>query len=100
MKEEFTIEEAKEVAAKLNIDFESAAFDLDDFHNGLNTELEHGTIDPDTNITNDDPILTGKIALAHLNEIPDYYLRLSEMKAEAEHFWDEQESGEFEEESE
>jgi len=51
---------------------------------GLDVELEHGQADPRTNITNDDPILTGKIALAHLNEIADYYTRLYRMEAEAE----------------
>ena len=43
-------------------------------------ELEHGLVDPHTNVTNDDPIMTGKIALAHLNEFLDYYTRLIEME--------------------
>jgi hypothetical protein len=94
---EFSIDETRDVAKTLNINFESAAFDLEEFQNGLNVELEHGTIDSETNITNDDPILTGKIVLAHLNEIPDYYFRLSEMEAEAEKFWEQQETGQFEE---
>jgi len=51
---------------------------------GLEVELEHGTRDPETNVTGDDPILTGKIALAHLREFPDYYTRLAVMEAEAE----------------
>jgi hypothetical protein len=51
---------------------------------GLEVELEHGRRDPATNVTGDDPILTGKIALAHLNEFPDYYTRLGRMEAEAE----------------
>ncbi|MFT5530776.1 MAG: hypothetical protein ACI91O_000789 [Candidatus Poriferisodalaceae bacterium] len=46
-------------------------------------ELQHGTGDPETNVTNDDLIATGKIALAHLNEIPGYYTRLGVMEAEA-----------------
>jgi hypothetical protein len=54
---------------------------------GLNVELEHGTISPGTNITNNDPIMTGKIALAHLNEIPDYYTRLARMRKEAREYW-------------
>jgi len=55
---------------------------------GLDVELEHGKRDPITNVTNDDPILTGKIALAHLNEFPDYYKRLKDMEEKAEKFWE------------
>ena len=51
---------------------------------GLRVELEHGSHDPQTNVTNDDPLLTGKIALAHLKEFGDYYTRLTRMEAEAE----------------
>jgi len=54
----------------------------------MDVELEHGTIDPLTNVTNDDPLMTGKIALAHLNEFPDYYDRLEKMEDEAEEFWE------------
>jgi len=54
---------------------------------GLEVELEHGTQDPVTNVTNDDEMTTGKIAWAHLNEFPDYYTRLAEMEAEAERYW-------------
>jgi hypothetical protein len=50
----------------------------------MDVELEHGTVDPNTNVTNDDPLMTGKIALAHLNEIKDYYTRLDKMEREAE----------------
>jgi len=46
----------------------------------MNVELEHGLRDPSTNVSNDDPMITGKIALAHLNEIPDYYDRLERME--------------------
>ena len=49
---------------------------------GIEVELEHGTRDPATDITHDDPLLTGKIALAHLNELPDYYTRLALMEQE------------------
>jgi len=55
---------------------------------GMDVELEHGKIDELTNVTNDDPLLTGKIALAHLNEFPDYYDRLETMENEAEIYWD------------
>lgn len=58
----------------------------------MDVELEHGTIDPATNVTNDDPIMTGKIALAHLNEFPDYYDRLEEMEEEAEEYWEKTEN--------
>jgi len=51
---------------------------------GLEVELEHGRRDPKTDVTHDDPITTGRIALAHLNELPDYYTRLAKMEAEAE----------------
>ncbi len=75
--------EAAEVADILRIDFAAVEFDLDQFHQGMRVELQHGTGDPDTNITNDDLVTTGKIALAHLNEIPDYYTRLAAMEADA-----------------
>ena len=55
---------------------------------GLEVEFEHGSSDPETNVTNDDPVLTGKIAWAHLKEIPDYYDRLEEMEDEAEAYWE------------
>lgn len=51
---------------------------------GLDVELEHGLNDPTTDVTGNDPILTGKIALAHLNEFADYYTRLQKMEREAE----------------
>ncbi|MFT5875974.1 MAG: hypothetical protein ACI8WT_004974 [Clostridium sp.] len=84
----FTIEEAELIAKHLSIKFDK--FDLEQFRIGLNVELEHGTINSLTNITNDDPILTGKVTLAHLNEFPDYYKRLNEMEEEAEKYWGEQ----------
>ena len=69
----FTLEQAAEVAKTLGIDFEEKDYTLEEFASGMNVELEHGTVDPATNVTNDDPIVTGKIALAHLNELPRYY---------------------------
>ncbi|MBI5077420.1 hypothetical protein HZB94_03495 [Candidatus Falkowbacteria bacterium] len=81
MKSEFTAEEAKEIGGQLNVAWDK--FDVDQFQRGLNVELEHGTRDSATNITNDDPLMTGKIALAHLNEIPDYYDRLEELEEAA-----------------
>lgn len=85
-KKQFTTEEAKAVGEQLGIKWDK--FDVDQFRRGMDVELEHGTQDPLTNVTNDDPIMTGKIALAHLNEFPDYYDRLEEMEEEAEEFWE------------
>lgn len=65
--------EAREIAKRLGIDFGKAAFTAEEYREGINIELEHGYVDPETNVTNDDPLITGKIALAHLNEIPFYY---------------------------
>ncbi len=69
----FTMEEAMEVAGKLGIDFGKVKFTPEEYLEGMNIELEHGTVDPETNVTGDDPLTTGKIALAHLNELPLYY---------------------------
>lgn len=80
----FSAEEAKRVGERIGIDWETAPFDVEQFRAGMDVELEHGTHDPATNVTDDDPTATGKIALAHLNEFPDYYTRLQKMEAEAE----------------
>jgi hypothetical protein len=79
----FTDEEAASIASQLEIDFQAEGLDPEQFRMGLNVELEHGLRDPQTNVTGDDPLTTGKIALAHLREIPDYYTRLAKMEAEA-----------------
>jgi len=76
--------EASAVATAIGIDFDEVEFDLEQFRRGMEVELEHGLHDPVTNVTNDDPIMTGKIAWAHLREFPDYYDRLDRMEAEAE----------------
>lgn len=55
---------------------EAAQISLDEFRKGLEVELEHGTAFPDSNVTNNHPILTAKIVLAHLKESLDYYTRL------------------------
>ena len=81
-KKRFTAEEAKQIGEALGIDW--SRFDVKQYRMGLDVELEHGLVDPHTNVTNDDPIMTGKIALAHLNEIADYYTRLERMEKEAE----------------
>jgi len=79
----FTTEEAREVGERIGIDWESASFDVEQFRAGMEVELEHGLHDPATNVTDDDAEVTGKIALAHLNEFPDYYTRLERMEEEA-----------------
>ena len=81
-KRPFSVEEARSIGMQLGIDW--AKIDLEQFRRGLEVELEHGARDPETNVTNDDPVLTGKIAWAHLNEIRDYYTRLDRLEAEAE----------------
>jgi hypothetical protein len=81
-KRQFSTEEARSVGAQLNIDW--SQIDLEQFRRGLEVELEHGATDPKTNVTDDDLVLTGKIAWAHLKEIRDYYTRLDQMEAEAE----------------
>jgi hypothetical protein len=77
----FTIGEAKRIGEALGIDW--SEFDVEQFRMGLDVELEHGKKDSSTNVTQDDEVLTGKIALAHLNEFPDYYTRLQKMETEA-----------------
>lgn len=81
---DITVLKADAVATELGLAFATLPFDLEQFHLGMNVELEHGVRDPTTNVTGDDRLITGKIALAHLREIPDYYTRLAAMEAEAE----------------
>ncbi|HUW71891.1 MAG TPA: DUF5661 family protein [Candidatus Humimicrobiaceae bacterium] len=85
-KKSFTTEEAKKIGEQLGIDW--SKFDVEQFRMGMDVELEHGLIDPNTNVTDDDPLTTGKIALAHLNEFPDYYTRLEKMEKEGELYWE------------
>lgn len=81
MKKEFTNEEARTIGEQLGIDFNE--YNLEEFRMGLSIELEHGSHDPETDVTGNDELLTGKIAWAHLKEIPDYYTRLEKMEREA-----------------
>ena len=67
----FKLKDILKVANELEIDF--TKFSLSDFITGINIELEHGLINPQTNVTNNNLLMTAKIALAHLNEFPDYY---------------------------
>src|SRR5262245_66181613 len=78
-------EEARRVGDAIGVDWNR--FDLEQFRAGMDVELEHGSRDPQTDVTGDDPILTGKIALAHMKEFPDYYERLERMEREAERDW-------------
>jgi hypothetical protein len=78
----FSAEEARRVGEEIGIDWESAPFDVEQFRMGMDVELEHGLHDLLTDVTDDDPVVTGKIALAHLNEFPDYYTRLERMEEE------------------
>jgi len=82
----FSFDEAKKTGKQLGIKWDK--FDVEQFRQGMDVELEHGLRDPATNVTNDVPLTTGKIALAHLNEFPDYYTRLAKMEKEAEDFWE------------
>lgn len=81
----FSAEEAKEIGKQLGVDW--TKFDLEQFRQGMDVELEHGQRSSGTNITEDDALTTGKIALAHLNEFPDYYTRLDQLEKEAEDYW-------------
>ncbi len=84
-KKYFTTKEAERIGKKLGITWDK--FDVEQFRMGLGVELEHGTRDMSTNVTDDDPVMTGKIALAHLNEFPDNYTRLYTLEKEADAFW-------------
>ena len=86
-RQRFSTEEAAAIGTRLGIDWSSSPFEVEQFRAGMNVELEHGLSDPGTNVTNDDPLTTGKIALAHLREFADYYTRLERMEAEADDYW-------------
>jgi hypothetical protein len=80
----FTQEEARAIGERIGIDWETGGVSLEQFRMGLSVELEHGSRDPTTDVTHDDESITGKITLAHLREIPDYYTRLNAMGRDAE----------------
>jgi hypothetical protein len=80
-----TSEEARRVGDAIGVDW--SRFDLEQFRFGMDVEFEHGSHDPQTDVTGDDPIVTGKIALAHMKEFPDYYERLERMEREAKRDW-------------
>jgi hypothetical protein len=89
-KHSFTSDEARAAGEEIGIDWATSRFDVEQFRRGMDVELEHGRQDPDTNVTDDDVIVTAKIARAHLNEFPDYYTRLAAMESEAEAYWADQ----------
>jgi hypothetical protein len=82
--ERFTAADASRIGTAIGIDWATSPFDVEQFLKGLRVELEHGAHDPETNVTGDDELMTGKIAWAHLKELPDYYTRLAVMEGEAE----------------
>ena len=83
MSKSFTAGEARRAGEQIGIDWNSSPFDVEQFRMGMDVELEHGLQDASTNVTDDDAVFTGKIALAHLNEFPDYYTRLERMEEQA-----------------
>ncbi len=87
-KQKFTTDAARAAGERIGIDWATSRFDVEQFRMGMDVELEHGTHDLETNVTDDDTDVTAKIARAHLNECPDYYSRLAVMEGEAEAYWD------------
>ena len=91
-KRQFTAHEARAAGERIGIDWSTSRFDVEQFRMGMEVELEHGTHDPETNVTDDNVDVTAKIARAHLNEFPDYYSRLAVMEADAEAHWESQDN--------
>ncbi len=83
----FTPAEARAYGEEIGIDWSTSPFDVDEFRDGMDVELEHGLHDDQTNVTGDDPQVTARIAWAHLKEFPDYYTRLERMEEEAKAYW-------------
>lgn len=79
-----TVDDARRIGAEIGIDWDSSPFAPEQFRTGMEVEFEHGSHDPQTDVTHDDPHLTAKIAWAHLKELPDYYVRLARMEVEGE----------------
>jgi hypothetical protein len=80
-----TLDEALRAGDAIGVDWTRC--DVEQLRKGMDVEREHGSHDPQTDVTHDDPILTAKIALAHIKEFPDYYERLERMEREAELAW-------------
>lgn len=79
-----SIDDARAIGTQIGIDWATSPFDAEQLRAGMEVEFEHGAHDPETNVTDDDLVLTAKIAWAHLKEFADYYIRLAVMEAEAE----------------
>ena len=77
----FSVDEMIALGEDIGINWDEVEFDVQQFTKGFEVELEHGIQDPETNVTEDDPVLTAKIAWAHLKEMPDYYDRLAVMES-------------------
>ena len=84
----FDANDASKALERAGIDISNERYTVDDVATGMNVELEHGKRFPDLDVTGDDPVITAKIALAHLREFPDYYDRLEVMEREAEAAWE------------
>lgn len=84
----FSMEEARAAGEKIGISWKASPFPVAEFRAGMDVELEHGSRCAETNVTNDDVLMTAKIAWAHLMEFPDYYTRLEKMEKEGEAAWD------------
>lgn len=80
-----TLKKAKEMAKVFDVNLK--VVDIHDLRDGIQIEMEHGLVDPRTNVTYDDIYKTTQIALAHLEEYPDYYQRLKKMEERAEKYW-------------
>lgn len=79
-----TPDQVRAIGTEIGIDWTTSPFDVDTLMTGMLVEFEHGSHDPQTDVTGDDPVITAKIAWAHLKEFADYYERLEKMEAEAE----------------
>ena len=91
--QKFTADEARAYGEEVGIDWATSRFDVEEFRAGMDVELEHGLHDHETNVTEDDPTVTARIAWAHLKEFPDYYTRLDRMEEEAKAYWSAAERG-------
>lgn len=77
----FSVQDAEQAAGHAGVDWSKVPYTAEDLAKGMDVELEHGTVSPPTNVTNNDAVMTAKIALAHLNEDADYYDDLAKMEA-------------------
>jgi hypothetical protein len=75
-----TLKQAQDTGKKLGVNWKTSRFDAEQFRMGMQVELEHGDRRDVTNLTGDDLIATGMIALAHLLELDRYYYLLDEME--------------------